>query len=62
MVNEVIDQFHPLQEQLEALLANPDSARQRFPYSFKYLSDILGALTLLQGCLKQEPLNWNECR
>lgn len=60
-MREILDRFHPIQEQLETLLANPDSARQRFPYSYKYLPDILGALKILQGCLKQEPLNWDEC-
>lgn len=50
VISEVIERFRPLQEKLETLLANPDSARQRFPYSFKYPPDILGALYYCRFC------------
>jgi hypothetical protein len=61
-VNEVLNRFLPLQEELEALINSPDAGRQRFPYSYGYFPSILGSLKQLQDCLVQEPIDMGKCR
>ncbi len=48
-VDALLDRFDPLQKQLEALLENPEDAKQRFSYSYVMLPDILGSLNQLQA-------------
>jgi hypothetical protein len=60
-MRKILDRIHPLQEQLEALIADPDTARQRLPYAFDSLRDVLLSLKVLQACLEQSPLDMDAC-
>lgn len=61
-VDALLDRFDPLQKQLEALLENPEDAKQRFSYSHVMLPDILGSLNQLQRSLSQHPIDIERCR
>ena len=57
----LLNRFDPLQKELEALLENPKSAKQRFPDSYVMLPDILGSLKQLQRSLSQHPIDIERC-
>jgi hypothetical protein len=61
-VDALLDRFDPLQKQLEALLENPENAKQRFPYGYVMLPDVLGSLKQLQRSLLQQPIDKELCR
>ncbi len=61
-VDALLDRFDLLQKQLEALLENPEDAKQRFSYSHVMLPDILGSLKQLQRSLLQNPIDIERCR
>lgn len=61
-VDALLNRFDPLQKQLEALLENPEDAKQRFYYSYVFLPDILGSLKQLQRSLSQQPIDIERCR
>ena len=60
-VDALLDRFDPLQKQLEALLENPENAKQSFPYSYVVLPDILGSLKQLQRSLSQQSIDLERC-